>query len=87
MGPPLELQRLLILSVMIDDEPKTGPAEVSRTLTDAMERSGVHPAYVHAVRTCGFIYTQENAHSLTADQIERWNVALDGWFVDHPDAN
>lgn len=70
---------------MIEDEPKTGPADVSRTLTDAMERAGVHPAYVHAVRTCGFVYTQENASSLTADQRARWDEALDRWFLDHPD--
>ncbi len=70
---------------MIEDEPKTGPADVSRTLTDAMERAGVHPAYVHAVRTCGFVYTQENAHTLTADQRARWDEALDRWFLDHPD--
>lgn len=70
---------------MIDDEPKTGPADVSRTLTDAMERAGVHPAYVHAVRTCGFVYTEENADSLTAAQVARWNEALDGWFEQHPE--
>lgn len=70
---------------MIEDEPKTGPADVSRTLTDAMERAGVHPAYVHAVRTCGFVYTQENATTLTADQRARWDAALDQWFLDHPD--
>lgn len=71
---------------MIEDEPKTGPADVTRTLTDAMERAGVHPAYVHAVRTCGFVHTEENAHTLSADQLERWNAALDGWFAAHPDA-
>lgn len=70
---------------MIDDEPKTGPADVSRTLTDAMERAGVHPAYVHAVRTCGFVYTEENAESLTASQVRRWNDVLDRWFVEHSD--
>lgn len=72
---------------MIEDEPKTGPADVCRTPTDDMERAGVHPAYVHAVRTCGFVYTEENAHSLSAAQVERWNVALDGWFTDHPEAD
>lgn len=70
---------------MIDDEPKTGPGDVSHTLTDAMERAGVHPAYVYAVRTCGFVSTEENAATLTADQLARWNAALDAWFVDHPD--
>jgi hypothetical protein len=70
---------------MIEEEPPTGPADVSHTLTDAMERAGVHPAYVHAVRTCGFVYTEENAATLTDEQVERWNAALDGWFVDHPD--
>lgn len=70
---------------MIEDEPKTGPADVSRTLTDAMERAGVHPAYVHAVRTCGFVYTEENAGTLTPSQVDRWNAALDGWFARHPD--
>jgi len=70
---------------MIEDEPKTGPADVSSTLTNAMERAGVHPAYVYAVRTCGFVYTEENAATLTADQVARWNAALDLWFVQNPD--
>jgi hypothetical protein len=72
---------------MIDDEHHTGPSDVSHTLTDAMEDAGVHPAYVHAVRTCGFVYTEENAHTLTAEQVRRWDAALDGWFVDHPEAD
>lgn len=70
---------------VIEEEPRTGPADVSRSLTDAMERAGVHPAYVHAVRTCGFIYTEENASTLTPEQVERWNRAVDDWFVEHPD--
>ena len=57
---------------------------MSRTLTDAMERAGVHPAYVHAVRECGFVYTEENAATLTRDQVAQWNAALDGWFDAHP---
>lgn len=71
---------------MIDDEPVTGPADVSRTLTEAMERAGVHPAYVHAVRTCGFVSTEENRDSLTAEQIARWERALDAWFENNPGA-
>ena len=71
---------------MIEEEPRTGPADVSRTLTDAMERAGVHPAYVHAVRTCGFVLTEENQATLTGEQVARWNEALDGWFATHPDA-
>ena len=70
---------------MIDEEPKTGPADVSRTLTDAMERTGVHPAYIHAVRSCGFISTQENAHTLTTDQLRRWDAAIEDWFDANPD--
>lgn len=70
---------------MIEEEPRTGPADVSRTLTDAMERAGVHPAYVHAVRVCGFVLTEENQGTLTAEQVERWNATLDRWFEDHPD--
>ena len=70
---------------MIEDEPKTGPADVSSALTSAMERAGVHPAYVHAVRTCGFVYTEENASTLSADQVARWNAALEQWFLQHPD--
>jgi hypothetical protein len=72
---------------MMDDEPHTGPADVSRTLIDAMERAGVHPAYVHAVRVCGFVYTEENAHTLTAEQIRRWESALDGWFELNPESS
>jgi len=71
---------------VIEDEPQTGPADVSRTLTEAMERAGVHPAYVHAVRECGFVHTQENEDTLTAEQLARWNDALDAWFREHPGA-
>lgn len=69
---------------MIEDEPKTGPADVSRTLTDAMERAGVHPAYVDAVRACGFVVTDENRHTLTAEQVALWERALDAWFESNP---
>ena len=72
---------------MIDEEPKTGPLDVSRTLTDAMENAGVHPAYVAAVRQCGFVYTEENANTLTADQVEQWNAAVDDWFEAHPESD
>ncbi|MCB0978623.1 MAG: hypothetical protein KDB02_14320 [Acidimicrobiales bacterium] len=71
---------------MIEDEPTTGPADVSRTLTDAMERAGVHPAYVHAVRVCGFVHTEENRDTLTADQLAMWESALDDWFEANPGA-
>jgi hypothetical protein len=70
---------------MIEDEPKTGPLEVSRALTSAMEQAGVHPAYVHAVRTCGFVYTDENASRFSEEQVRRWNAALDEWFEEHGD--
>jgi hypothetical protein len=70
---------------VIEEEPRTGPADVSRSLTDAMERAGVHPAYVYAVRRCGFVYTEENAHTLTSDQVARWDDAMDEWFDDHPE--
>ena len=68
---------------VIDEEPRTGPADVSRSLTDAMERAGVHPAYVHAVRVCGFVSTEENAHTLTAEQVARWDAAMEEWFAEH----
>lgn len=68
---------------VIDEEPRTGPADVSRSLTDAMERAGVHPAYVHAVRVCGFVFTEENAATLTREQVDRWNAAMDEWFAEH----
>lgn len=71
---------------MIDEEPVTGPADVSRTLTEAMERAGVHPAYVYAVRTCGFVCTEENRDSLTAEQLAAWDRALDAWFEENPGA-
>lgn len=70
---------------MIEEEPNTGPADVSRTLTDAMERAGVHPAYVAAVRRCGFVHTEENAHTLTAAQLRQWDQALDAWYAEHPE--
>lgn len=70
---------------VIEEEPRTGPADVSRSLTDAMERAGVHPAYVHAVRACGFVYTEENASTLTSEQVARWNQAMDDWFAQHPE--
>lgn len=75
----------VVSSTAMDDEPKTGQLDVSRALTSAMERAGVHPAYVHAVRICGFVYTQENAHTLSEAHIARWNAAVDAWFDANPD--
>ncbi len=66
--------------VMFEDEPRTGPVDVSRTLTDAMERAGVHPAYVHAVRSCGFVLTEANEATLTPEQRQHWHAAVDQWF-------
>jgi hypothetical protein len=51
-----------------------------------MERAGVHPAYVHAARSCGFVCTEENASTLTPEQVQRWDAAIESWFADHPDA-
>lgn len=65
---------------MTEADPPTGRLDVSRTLTEAMERAGVHPAYIHAVRQCGFVLTEENAHSLSTDQVARWEAAVDEWF-------
>ncbi|MCU1350944.1 MAG: hypothetical protein JWM05_153 [Acidimicrobiales bacterium] len=65
---------------MIEDDPKTGPADVTHILTEAMERAGVHPAYVFAVRRCGFVLTEENADSFDAEQVARWNAAVDAWY-------
>ena len=42
---------------------------------------------MYAVRRCGFVYTEENADSLTREQVARWNLALDEWFADHPEAD
>lgn len=72
---------------MIDEEPKTGPLDVTRTLTEAMSAAGVHPAYVHAVRQCGFILTEANRDSLTPDQVARWDEAMEEWFRAHPEAD
>jgi hypothetical protein len=63
-----------------DPEPHTGPLDVSRALTAAMEAAGVHPAYVHAVRRCGFVLTQANEATLTPDQVARWHAAVEEWF-------
>ena len=66
--------------VMFEEEPKTGPVEISRTLTDAMERAGFHPAQVFTVRRCGFVLTDANQSALTADQRSRWSEAVGEWY-------
>lgn len=71
----------------MDEEPKTGPLDVTRTLTDAMEEAGVHPAYVHAVRRCGFVLTEGNRSTLTPAQVTRWDEAVEEWFTAHPEAD
>ena len=70
---------------MSAQDPPTGKVDVTRTLTDAMTRAGVHPAYVHAVRVCGFVYTEENAATFSAEDVARWDAAVDDWFARHPD--
>jgi hypothetical protein len=69
---------------MVDDEPRTGPLDVTHMLTDAMEKAGVHPSYIHAVRVCGFVYTEENADSLSPEQVARWHEAVEDWFRRQP---
>lgn len=69
---------------VMDEEPKTGPLDVTRTLTEAMAAAGVHPAYIHAVRRCGFVLTEGNRSTLTAEQVERWDLAMEEWFAANP---
>lgn len=69
------------LIVMFEEEPNTGPVEVSRSLTDAMERAGFHPSQVYAVRECGFVLTDANAAVLSTDQRTRWSDAVRRWFA------
>ncbi len=69
----------------MDEEPKTGPLDITRTLTDAMAEAGVHPAYIHAVRRCGFVLTEGNRSTLTESQVARWDAAMEEWFLAHPE--
>ena len=71
----------------MDEEPKTGPLDITSTLTDAMADAGVHPAYVHAVRRCGFVLTEGNRSTLTDSQVSRWDEAMEEWFAANPDAD
>lgn len=71
----------------MDEEPKTGPLDITRTLTDAMAEAGVHPAYVHAVRRCGFVLTEGNRSTLTESQVARWDAAMEEWFAAHPESD
>lgn len=70
---------------MIGEEPRTGPADVTSVLTNAMEEAGVHPAYVFAVRRCGFVLTQGNETTLKPEQVQRWNAAIEEFFAAVPD--
>jgi hypothetical protein len=41
---------------------------------------------VAAVRACGFVQTEENVATLTAEQLRQWDDAMEAWFAKHPDA-
>ena len=60
-------------------------AEATDTLADVMERTGTHPAFVHAIRVCGFLVTEDNEQQWDVEDVERWDDAVDEWFDLHPD--
>ena len=56
-----------------------------RTLTEAMEKSGIHPALIYAFQKTERIITEENMQYLTEDDLLEWDDALAEWFEQHPD--
>lgn len=65
-------------------EPVT-EAEVTDTIADLIERTGTHPAYVHAVRVCGFLVTESNEAMWDVEDLEQWDDAIEEWFDLNPD--
>lgn len=61
-------------------------AEIANEMATAIEQAGLHPAYVFAVRHCGFLLTEMNMHTFSDDDVGEWEDALDRWFEMHPDA-
>lgn len=61
-------------------------AAIANAVAHVFEQSGWHPAYVFAIRQCGFILTTGNLHLFTEEDIDEWEQALDRWFDMHPDA-
>lgn len=45
----------------------------------------MHPAYVHAFEVCGYLVTQDNAHTFTDEELSAWDDAIDEWCSQHPD--
>ena len=62
-------------------------AEVTDSLADLLERTGTHPAFIHATRVCGFLVTEENEHLWDVEDVERWDDAVDEWFDLNPGAD
>ncbi len=62
-------------------------AEIANEMATAIEQAGLHPAYVFAVRHCGFLLTERNMHSFSEDDVAEWEEALDRWFDMHPNAD
>jgi len=64
--------------------PPVSAAEIANEMAAAIEQAGLHPAYVFAVRHCGFLLTEMNIQTFSDDEVAEWDDALDRWFEMHP---
>ena len=69
---------------MADEGPVTAE-EVHDEMVGLLERAGIEPHFVHAVRVCGFIVTEQNRHLFDDEDLGLWEDAIDEWLDLHPD--
>jgi len=62
-------------------------AKIPNEMANAIEQAGLHPAFVFAVRDCGFLLTGMNIETFSDDDVAEWEDALDRLFDMHPDAD
>jgi len=50
--------------------------EATDLIANATLAAGMHPAFVHAIKTTGFLLTSMNVDQFTDDDIDEWNAAI-----------
>jgi hypothetical protein len=56
--------------------PDNGEATNGPDEPDQPVPRGIHPAFIHAFRRCGFLLTEANAHTFSDKDVQRWNAAV-----------
>ena len=51
-----------------------------------MRKANIHPALIHAYEKTGRILSEKASKSLSKEDLQEWNDAIDEWYETHEEA-